>query len=141
MLLKKWIGLFAAAGVVAASAVAGCSSTTTTTPGAAPGAACTANGECASGLCVQNVCAASGDSGVATDGKATDSKPDKVSSGDTGQTGDCSPQAVTNPGTPTPPYKAYLKTPACTTTQLSTFYTACVDDNATTTTCGAWEND
>jgi hypothetical protein len=76
-------------------------------------------------------------SGDARDG-AIDARLDAPTTSDGGA---CVPQAVANPLAPVPAYKPYAKLAACTEAQLTAFYTACVDDNATAATCTTWEND
>jgi hypothetical protein len=131
MLLKKWIGLFAAATLVAGAAAAGCSSTTVSAPDLSnPGGDGGGGGS------------DTGTGGNPDAKTGTDAKSDRVvTNPDAPVTGQCSPQAVTNPTQPTPAYKPYLKTAACNNTQISTFFTQCVDTAATQTTCQSFLSD
>lgn len=114
MSLKKWMGFFAAGGVATACAVSGCSSSDSGTPVTATDAG---------------------------EGGTTLPEAGRRDTGTTDSGGPaCTPQAVANPLTPTPAYKPYLKSPVCTTTQISDYYEACYGANASQTTCTNWEN-
>jgi hypothetical protein len=118
MSFRKFVGMFAAGGLVVASAATGCSSKT-------------------------EVIVAPNEGGVTEGGGGTDARPDRVTSsgdGSTNDAGPCTPQAVAKPTEPTPAYKPYRKEAACSDAQLQGFYTACVDDNATSATCQSWED-
>jgi hypothetical protein len=84
------------------------------------------------------------DAGARSDGGASvesdsGAKRDATSTKDSSTATACGPVAVPTPSSPNPAYKPYLKQAACTSAQIQSFYTACVDANATSATCQNWQ--